>query len=385
VESMNRSLYKLKLLLTAISFVVTNIILSQNKQKSELDILDSAAFYALETGKLKEAENIALQIIEKEKKNSLYLVNSYTLLGIINKNRGFYISSVENYIKALGISEKINDEGRVSACLNNIGVIYQLQHNYQLAITYFNRSLIIEEKRKNPLQKSIRYYNIAECYRELDSLDLALSYYNNSLIIEEKFKNNEGVLYAYLGIAEVYLNLNNQFQAKLILDKISTRLSNVNPELLIIYHKLMGRFLLTDNNIAAALNELDLAWKKSKETENNSFTLEILQLQIACFEKMNNLQQANKYYKKLFELQNELNNSEIKNKIGDLTYQNELTKKELEIKLVQEERNLAIQNANHQQEMRKFEQRIMLFVLFILVSVVIMIIYGFKKVSKIQK
>jgi tetratricopeptide (TPR) repeat protein len=358
---------------------------AQTPEDKTLTELDSMAFAALEKGKPTQAGNLALQVIEKEKNNSLYLVNAYTLLGIVNKNRGYYISSVENYLKALEIAEKLKDQGRVSACLNNIGVIYQLQHNYKLAISYFNKSLQIEEKGTNALQRSIRYYNLAECFLEVDSLDLALSYYNNSLIIEEKYKNNEGALYAYLGISEVYLKLENSYQAKMMLDKVVNRIKNVNPEVEILYHKLQGNYHLVTNNPTAALPELALSWDISNKVENTSFLLEILLLQISSYEKLGEIDQANKLYKKYISLQEDFNNSEIKNKIEDLTYQNELTKKELEIKLVQEERNLALKNAETQASLRKFEQRIMWFVMLVLVTTLVMIVYGFKKVANFKR
>ena len=97
-------------------------------------------------------------------------------------------------------------------------------------------------------------------------------------------------------------------------------------------------------------------------------------LKIAVFEAQNNIANANKIYKKYILKNNELTNSEIKNQIEDLTYKNELTKKELEIKLVQEERNLALKN-------EKYEQKITWFVLLILLLSVGLILFGIKKLT----
>lgn len=343
----------------------------------ELRNLDSLAFSFYEKNETQKAEETAYLIIEKYsniKQPSLFLINAYTLLGIINKNRGYYITSLENNIHALNIAEKNNDSGRVSACLNNIGVIYQLQSNYKQAIKYFTRSLDIEEKKNNPLQKSIRYYNIGDCYKELDSFDMALSYFNNSLIIEEKYKNNEGIIFAYLGIAEVYLGLNNEFQAKMVLDKIDLRLKNDQIEEKIIYNKLQGNYLLKVNKPSEALNFLNKAESYSEKNKISSHILEIYLLKIEAFEQQNDIVSANKEYKKYIQFNNELTNSEIKNKIEDLTYQNELTKKELEIKLVKEDRKL-------EQDLRIYGQKITWFVIAVLVISVILILFGIKKLT----
>ncbi len=349
---------------------------NESSKSKELDKLDSLAFVFYEKSDAKNAEITAYKILDKLKNRpaNLYQINAYTLLGIINKNRGYYISSLENYIHALNLSEKIKDKGRVSACLNNIGVIYQLQKNYKQAIKYFSRSLQIEEKGKNQLQKSIRYYNLGDSYKELKKYDFALSYFNNSLIIEEKFKNNEGIIFANLGIVEVYLNLKNEYQAKMILDKIEKIIKNAQLEENIVYSKLQGQYNFQVNNFGNALSFLSEAEDLSLKNQIWNHILDIYLLKIAVFEAQNNIANANNIYKKYILKNNELTNSEIKNQIEDLTYKNELTKKELEIKLVQEERNLALKN-------EKYEQKITWFVLLILLLSIGLILFGIKKLT----
>jgi tetratricopeptide (TPR) repeat protein len=201
---------------------------------------------------------------------------------------------------------------------------------------------------------------------------------NNSLIIEEKYKNNDGIVYAYLGIAEVYLGMKNYFQAKLVLDKINIKSDEGQIEKKIIFNKLLGRYHLETNNFAEALKFLDAADELSQKNEIYSYFLDIYLLQIAVYEKQNNILSANKIYKKYIRLSNELSNSEIKNKIDDLSYQNELTKKELEIKLVLEERQL-------EKDLRIFGQKITWFVIFILLLTVSLILFGVKRLTKNNK
>ena len=51
------------------------------------------------------------------------LVNAHIVLGILNKDRGFFESSVEHYLQALPIAEASGDFLRVSTCLNNLGSV----------------------------------------------------------------------------------------------------------------------------------------------------------------------------------------------------------------------------------------------------------------------
>ena len=171
-------------------------------QRTELDRLDSIAFAALENG-LPDTETKANRLLDKSILNHslLHEINANTILGILNKNKGYYITSINHYFNALNAAEMRKDTGRISACFSNIGSVYQLQENYLKSLHYFRRSLELEEKLDNPLQKSIRLYNIGDVYRELDSLDLALNYFNQSLLIEERPPKSRGdyVCFAWYG------------------------------------------------------------------------------------------------------------------------------------------------------------------------------------------
>lgn len=347
-------------------------IFSQN----DIAQLDSMAFVALESHSPK-TEELAKQILLKTKEDyrSKHTINAYTILGIINKDKGYYVSSLNYYLKALNAAEKKKDEGRISSSLNNIGIIYQLQRNFQSAITYFSNSLKLEEKFNNPLQKSIRYYNIGDCYKELDSFDLALSYFNNSLLIEQKHKNSEGIIYAYLGIAEVYLEIDQADNAKMILDKIKVNLKDTYIEGSIFYHKLLGTYYYKKNNMNEALSIFQLAQTISEKRNFPIHLVEIFKYQISVYEKLNDVQSLAKKYKELTTLNDKLGAIEIRNKIHDLTYSNEIQKKDREIALIEGERNFA-------EKLNVYNKKITGFLILVVVFIVGIVIYGLQKRNK---
>ena len=323
------------------------------------------------------AEKLANELLEKATKvnSNSNIINAYTILGILNKNKGYYISSLNYYLKALNYSEKIKDKGRVSASLNNIGVIYQLQNNYENAIKYFNQSLKLEDKLNNPLQKSIRYYNIGDCYKEIDSFDLALSFFNNSLIIEQKFNNKEGIIYAHLGISEVYLEIGQIEDAKRILDKVAVNLKSEFIESNIIYSKLLGVYFNRKGEMIKALNLFKIAKDISIKYNYPNHLLEIYKCEIIVLEAMKNWVAVSSKYKQLITLNDQLSAIEIRNKIHDLTYNNELHKKEIQISRIQGERNFA-------EKMNVFTNKLTWFLIIMLISVVVFVFYGVNKRNK---
>jgi tetratricopeptide (TPR) repeat protein len=355
---------------------------AQGLNETELKKLDSLAFSALENNSsdvLERAEDL-LQASLKVKP-SFYRVNAYTIYGIVNKDRGFYVTSLDFYLKALNAAEQIKDVPRRSACLNNIGSVYQLQGNFDQAIQYYDQSLELEKQLNNPLQKSIRYYNLGECYKDINNLEMALTYFNNSLLIEKKARNNEGIVYAQLGISDVYIRIKRLTDAQIVLEDISKLIKESQVEEQIIFHKLSGKFHLAKGSVDNALTEFATGEKISKKYKVLTNLAELLKLQIEIHESRSDWQKAAEKYKEYVRLNEEMNSAQIKNQLDDLNFRNELIKKQLEIELVQEERDLAKKNEQLEKDLRIYGQKITWFVVILLVSCIGLILFGVKKLT----
>jgi len=368
-------------ILLVVLFSVLNQSFAQDD--GNLDRLDSLAFDALENSKEDVGER-ANQLLEASRKvpASKHLVNAYTILGIINKDKGYYVTSLNNYLKALNAAELIKDTGRISACYNNIGTVYQLQENYVRARDYFLKSLRLEEKLEQPLQKSIRYYNIGEIYKELDSLDLALNYFTNSLIIEQKFNNADGIIYALLGISDVYMRIERYTDAELALEKVKKLLKDIYLEETILYHQLKGKLFKARSQLDEALGELLSAEKLSLKHNFRIHLLDIYATEIEIFITNEQWKAAVEKQQAYIELKTELNDIRVKNQLEDLSFQNELNKKELEIALIQEERDLAQQNEAAVSEIARYTRKIVFFLITSLVVVIGLVVYGIRKITR---
>lgn len=352
-------------------------------QNSEILRLDSLAFHALETN----SPNVSLaanKLLESSNDTdlSIFAANAHTILGITNKNKGYYVTAINHYLKALNISEKIKDNGRRSACLNNIGAIYLLQDNFKEALNYFNQSLAIEKSLDQPIQKSIRFFNIGDVYNQTDSLELALSFYTNSLLIEKAENNKEGIVYANLGISEVYIKANQLTDAKNTLLKTEPLLTENALEEQIIFLRLNALIHEIENDLNSSLVKLNQAYTIAFKNNLQSSLPELLKNEIRILEKQGEWKKSNQKYKELTQLSEKLNSVKVKNQLADLSFQNELNKKDLEIRFVKEERDLASQNATHEKNIRKFSTRITWFLVFSILLIIGLLIFGYKRISK---
>lgn len=363
------------LLLTALLPIQT---LSLNDPN--LDKLDSLAFAALENNDT-TVFSFAKELLTASQKTgpNIYVINAHTILGIYNKERGYFETSISHYLLALEASEKIDDKKRISACYNNIGSVYQIQGNYKIAKQYFQKSLALEKKLNQPLQRSIRYYNIGDIYRIQDSLDLALNYFNQSLIIERKYNNKIGEVYALIGISEVYGHLGRISDADYTIAKIDEL--DIRPPLepKILFIKLKAQIYFLKNNIPLALSSLKKAERICLENKLDIYLLDIYKDQITLYESTNDWKNSTKYYQKYLRLNKSLNDIKIQNRVNDLVYQNELNRRNIELKLIQEERDIALKNEQNTKKTEKYSNRIILFLVISIIISVFSVIVVIKK------
>ena len=349
----------------------------------ELKRLDSIAFSALENNSPEKSVH-ANELLKAsiEQNEPLYKINALTILGIINKEKGYFVTALNHNLEALNTAEFANDEPRVSACYNNIGQIYQLQENFVKAKFYYQKSLAIENSLNNQLQKSIRLYNIGEVYNELDSLDLALTYFNNSLLIEKQAKNIDGEIYALLGISNVYIKIKRFTDAEITLNEVKSLLSPEYLEVTILYHILNGKLNNSREDRQAALNHFKTAEKLSTDHEFRIHLPEIYQLIIEILKADLSWKECTKYYTKHTALAQKLNTLKVKNQLEDMTFQNELNKKTLEIEFVQEERDLAKKNTELYKGISSYTTKIIWFLVLSIILIIGTIIIGLNYFNK---
>jgi tetratricopeptide (TPR) repeat protein len=378
----NRSVFIIFLFVLINGFVFANKSMWKDESFQQLD---KEQFRRLEDGK-EDPLFFSKLIIEKaNNRPSIYLINAYTVSGIVNKNKGFYVIALDNYLKASKISLELEDEGRYSASLNNIGIIYVLQENYSKAIYYFNKSLEIEEGRKDPLQKSIRYFNLGDCYKELGKYNEAIGFYTNSLLIENKLKNKVGIIYAQLGLAEVYLSTKRIADAEQALAEIEKMNDAFDKESKVLFLRLKGKLSKKKLQFEEAEKFFMEAKDLSERNELINEQVKVTQNLSELFELKKDYKKALKYSKEFLNLNNTLKSNHIKNQLEEMIYQQEIQQKELEITCLKEQKELAKKNENAVRKLRQFDIKIAIFSVLSMLAFVGIVVFGLRKMIRINK
>lgn len=359
--------------------------LSLSQHNKESAYLDSLSFAQFENSEYSKAEISAKKLFNLNLLDTnIYRINANTLLGIINKNRGFYISSTEHYLEALNDATLINDTARQSALLNNLGTLYKLQQNYISAIDYFKKSLRLEKSLNNPEQQSIRFYNLAETYLAIDSLDMALSFFNNSLLLEQKRDYKAGIIYAYIGITDVYLKMGNAFQSELMIKKIHNLFPTNNVELQIFYEFLQAKYAFLIRDYKIAVEKIQNSIELANSSDLEYILPELILFRMKILKETEPSSELSDAYQDYFAITEKLNSQMIRNKMNDLNYQNELKIKQLEVEALRIDKEIANANQLKESRIRQFLQRILIFILGLLTLCLVLVFVGVKKMNHIE-
>jgi len=118
-------------------------------------------------------------------------------------------SSLFYYEKALSLSEKIAYKSELGSQLFDFGVDFELENNFEQAISNFNKAAAIFKELQDFENLSHVFNYIGYCYLNLYAEDKAIEYYLKSLKISEDLENDSGIAMNYVDIGNLYYEQEN--------------------------------------------------------------------------------------------------------------------------------------------------------------------------------
>ncbi len=170
-----------------------------------------------------EKHTKALEIAKTTSNIELEIL-SLNMLGILYRRIDAITAALDHTYQALDIAEKVENpnfaiKSAISTSLNNIGQIYRVLGQYDLAIEQFKKAMEFEEALDNRLGLASNYQNIGECLEAQGKLKTALENYNIALEYNKELKNKRGRILCENGIAHIYVHDKKVNEAILILDE----------------------------------------------------------------------------------------------------------------------------------------------------------------------
>ncbi|MBA6154817.1 tetratricopeptide repeat protein [Gelidibacter maritimus] len=258
------------------------------------DIYDKALQYGLQSLE-----------IRKEIGNDHDLAFTLRTLGWLYYDIRYLDNALQYHTEALRIHEKLNDKQRIAYSYNSIGLIHEANDDCDLALSFFKRSLelIIDSNNKDRIAATMK--NMGVCYRKINKLDSAIVVLESSLKIinEINFERNKVEILNELSTVNLMLNNFDKSYELLIESRaISESLTN-NRELILENNKIMSDYYFAKENFKDALH----------------------------------------YYKEHIEGASAMFSSNKSERLAEMRVLYEAERRENEIKLLEQERNLQAQ------------------------------------------
>ncbi|TXT27820.1 MAG: signal transduction histidine kinase [Chitinophagaceae bacterium] len=132
-------------------------------------------------------------------------------IGIIYDIQGEYDRALDYYLRSLRIKESLGMKNSkdYAASLNNIGIVYYYKNKKDSVLYYFIRSLKIQEEIGDKAGIAASMNNIGELYSELQQFDNALGYLVKGLDISKEIGDKYVVMGTCDNLAKTYAHLNN--------------------------------------------------------------------------------------------------------------------------------------------------------------------------------
>lgn len=201
-------------------------------------------------------------------------------LGVIYRQLKDTDKSLEYYEKALQIDKKLGDKKGVAITLNNIGLVHNDKKEYEKALEYFQEALKISKELDNQSLTSTFILNIGENYIKKENYKLAISYVLDGLKIKKKLNEKQEIARGL--ILEAYANINFGNYSEAIQEANQalnlTQQSNVKAQIRDAHHVLSQAYEAMGDIRRALIHH-----KKYKEIDDQIFDDEINE-RIAAFE-----------------------------------------------------------------------------------------------------
>lgn len=145
---------------------------------------------------------------------SLQVGKAYNLEGIALEEKGQLHAALRSYYQALYAFERSGDQVGVAHIHNNIGLIYQLQKNYERARYYFLQSLNTASKLENEELIANAWNNLAICYQEQGNPEKALMFFRKVYELDQKNPDSLNLSMSMNNIGVALIDMMQYVEAK---------------------------------------------------------------------------------------------------------------------------------------------------------------------------
>ncbi|MEO0330989.1 MAG: sensor histidine kinase, partial [Bacteroidota bacterium] len=285
-------------------------------------------------------QNVHEYYIENEQESQAV----FTLfnMGVISNYRGWWNKSLEYFMEGLQVAEESGEEAMQGEMLNSIGLVHLELKNFDQALSMVKQALVIFRRLERIPEQTNCVSNIGSIYSDMHQQDSALYYFKKSLELNELEDNNWGMAMSLFNIGFTYFELGLHKDALKNLEqslKIRQQLGGYQREIADSYTNIAQVYVKTGRSNQA----LPYALKAKVLADSLQVPQELRdahQVLAQIYADLGQYEQSYLSQDIVTTINDSLYNAEITRQVSELQAQYETEKKEKEIILLTQEREV---------------------------------------------
>ena len=256
------------------------------------------------------------------------------VIGLVYLRLGDYVKSLEFYFQVLKSAPFPEDRLLEAFVLNNIGLVYQNMENHQSALEYFFKGLRLLEELGEEKYLGDAFGNIGSIYRKMGEQEHALEYLQKALAIRQKFDDTFGQAHSWNNLGNVYLAMDDHPRALECWEKSLQLSTETGDQATQMYSQInIASLMIKENQGDLAIGLLKRALAIAEEIKARHNLPVIYQNLSQAYEQVVDFDQAYEYYRKYHEVEKEVLNQQVEEKVKGLqiSYEVDKAKREAEI------------------------------------------------------
>lgn len=255
-----------------------------------------------------------------------------------------YLEATQHYAAALKVFQDQKNKNGEARMLNNLGGIYQVIGNYDLALEYYQNSLsIFQNKGVRDRKIGLLFLNIGSIKLLQEKYDEALSTFKKALEIFKSGNEKRFEAICYNNLAKGCRKADQLDQAYLYAEKAFEIGSDVKDEWAVIQSLLTIAHLTFEKDVNEATRQAEDILARLPAVTSNQTKKDIYELLYKCYKAQNKMSLS----LKMFELQT-LYSDSIQIEKSNFAVVREVVKNDFEVKLHENE----LENEKEQAELK---------------------------------
>ena len=342
---------------------------SLNISKS-MRLLSGISYYKGDYDQSLELNMQALKLAEMLNDSSL-INNSYNNLGLLYFELGSYETSLEYFLRCKAMKNQIGEVYGVGITMVNIGRVYERVGDVEKARTYYDDALEIAIN-NNHQAEIYALNNKGISYLNQNQYEEAVTFFQKALKSAKELKNSNWGSVSLRGIGEAFMYLGNLDSAGIYCQKsLELSLSIDDKKGISEAYYVLAKYELKMNHGNQALAYLEQGNKIARNIKLRKQQLDNLLLYVDIHKKLNRQDQVVNYQEAYIHLSDSLFKDAVSRNLSFIP-----------LKLKEENESSLLTLQDVLLDKQKLENRLYVIILFITVPFILVLIYLLSKIRK---